>query len=114
MQDVPVHIDASIQESPIEGAITIGRLMTEADAFRIPSYYQRDLSWSTAQAEDLWYDLTRALADREAAGGKWSAELLGQVVLTTVARRKSLQHRVRRHRRTAAAGDAHNPALLPA
>jgi len=89
MQDVPVHIDASIQESPIEGAITIGRLMAEADAFRIPSYYQRDLSWSTAQAEDLWYDLTRALADREAAGGKWSAELLGQVVLTTVASEKA-------------------------
>lgn len=89
MQDVPVHIDASIQESPIEGAITIGRLMTEADAFRIPSYYQRDLSWSTAQAEDLWYDLMRALADRDAAGGKWSAELLGQVVLTTLADEKT-------------------------
>jgi hypothetical protein len=40
MQDVPVHIDASIQESPIEGGITIGRLMAEA----MPSGYRATIN----------------------------------------------------------------------
>ncbi len=67
--------------SSIDGAITIGSLLGEADVFRIPSFYQRDLSWGAAQAEDLWLDLAKALG---ISGAKPSPQLLGQIVLASV------------------------------
>lgn len=65
----------------IDGAITIGSLLGEADVFRIPSFYQRDLSWGAAQAEDLWLDLVKALG---APGELPAPQLLGQIVLASV------------------------------
>jgi hypothetical protein len=65
----------------IEGAITIGALLAEADVFRIPSFYQRDLSWGGAQAEDLWHDLTKAMGAPDEAP---VSQLLGQIVLAHV------------------------------
>lgn len=67
--------------SYIEGAITIGALLAEADVFRIPSFYQRDLSWGAGQAEDLWHDLSKGLGAPDEAP---VPQLLGQIVLAHV------------------------------
>ena len=75
--------DSASTEAPsfIEGAITVGSLLAEADVFRIPSFYQRDLSWSAAQAEDLWHDLSKALG---APDEPPVPQLLGQIVLAHI------------------------------
>lgn len=82
MQDSAEPAPSSLQApSFIDGAITIGSLLGEADVFRIPSFYQRDLSWGAAQAEDLWLDLAKALG---APGQMPAPQLLGQIVLASV------------------------------
>lgn len=79
----------------IDGAISIGSLLAEADVFRIPRFYQRDLSWSTPQAQDLASDLIKALA---APGETPLSQLLGQIVLAlappAAERGAATQHRV--------------------